>query len=121
MQRTLDAYVLTRGWRDTSDGVLLTMWLLSDEGPIKVEFSAQRDVMFVERDAPTRPAPPPRFQRKPLALKTLHGADVDGLYFSNRRQLLAERDWLAQQGYATYESDVKPSERFLMERFVAGG
>ena len=120
MQRELDAYVLTRGWRDTPQGVLLTMWLLSDEGPIQVQLSGQRDVMFVERQAPSRPAGR-CLQRRALQLQTLHGVAVDGLYFGSRRQLLEERDWLSEQGCNTYETDIKPSERFLMERFITGG
>ena len=30
------AFVLTRGWRDTPRGIALTFWLLTDEGPVRL-------------------------------------------------------------------------------------
>ena len=46
--RTLDGQVLTRGWRDTPDGLLLTYWLATVEGPLRVRITRERAVMFVE-------------------------------------------------------------------------
>src|SRR5690606_35105890 len=46
--------------------------------------------------------------------------DVDGLYFENLKDLLDAREQLQGRGVRTYESDVRPLERFLMERFING-
>jgi DNA polymerase-2 len=56
-----------------------------------------------------------RCQRRPLALSNLAGVLVDGLYFDRQRAL---RDFTAQHRAGLHESDVKPVDRFLMERFI---
>ncbi|HEX9583455.1 MAG TPA: DNA polymerase II, partial [Gammaproteobacteria bacterium] len=42
----------------------------------------------------------------------------DGLYFRRQRDLLAARRALKAAHACVYESDVKPSDRYLMERFI---
>ena len=115
MVRELDGFLLTRQWRDTPEGVALTFWLASEQGPLRVRYPAERAVMFVERHAP-----PGDGERVALELTTMWGSPVDALYFDSRRSLLAERERLRQQGHGPLESDVRPCDRFLMERFVTG-
>ncbi len=69
--------------------------------------------MFVPRGVQTRAA---RQRERPL--KTLHGAPVDAAYFPSQRAMIAERERLRGVLCPTFESDVKPADRFLMERFV---
>lgn len=111
-----DGFVLTRSWRDASDGIQLTYWLVTDDGPVRVRYRRQRAVMFVERDVHAESD-----DRRQLALTTFQSAPVDALYFASYRQLQGERDRLRRSGARVLESDIKPSERFLMERFVTGG
>ncbi len=108
-------FLLTRAWRDTPQGVELTFWAASDEGPFRVIMEAQKAVCFIERDTPcTLPA---GAVRKPLQLRLLGRGPVDGLYFRHQRDLQA----LRHAGVTLAESDIKPPERFLMERFVRAG
>ena len=109
------AWVLTKQWRDTPSGVALTYWLVSDEGPLRIHYPHYEAVMFVERDVEAQSD-----RRRQIELCSLSGGAVDALYFASRRKLLDERDRLRNQTF-TYESDVRPSERFLMERFITGG
>ena len=60
-------------------------------------------------------------RRVPRPLTTFDGRPVDALYFRSQRGLLDERARLHESGEVTYESDVKPSDRYVMERFVTGG
>ncbi len=114
--RELSAFLLSVEWRDTSGGVELTLWGASAEGPVRASLTGQEAVMFVPRTLPTLAG-----RRDARPLKTLYGADVDAVYFTSQRALLAERDRIRAEGGQAYESDVKPSNRFTMERFINGG
>lgn len=62
-----------------------------------------------------------RFRREPRALTTLEGEPVDALYFRSQRALLDTRDHLRASLGVPLESDIKPQDRFVMERFITGG
>lgn len=109
----IDAFLLSREWRDADDGIEIVIWARSREGPIRARLSRQEAVMFVPRDVPTVTG-----RRVERPLTTLHGHPVDALYFKSRRRLMDERDRLRDSNGVALESDVKPSDRFLMERFV---
>lgn len=61
------------------------------------------------------------YRREERALETLEGEDVDALYFRSQRALLDTRDRLRATLGVPLESDVKPQDRFVMERFITGG
>ena len=71
--------------------------------------------MFVPRDVRTFDG---RRVQRPLT--TLRGEPVDAVYFRSQRRLVDERRRLEDAGQTTLEADVKPADRFLMERFVTG-
>ena len=115
MLRTIDAFLLSREWRDADSGVEITLWGRAAEGPVRARFTGQNAVMFVPRGTPARAD---RRVERPLA--TLQGAPIDALYFRSQRAMVDERNRLRALGSVTLESDVKPHDRFLMERFVTG-
>ncbi|MBL8915841.1 MAG: hypothetical protein JNM17_34400, partial [Archangium sp.] len=108
----------TSGERQPQKGGLeLTVWgLTKDEGPVRATFHGQEAVMFVPRHAETRAG-----RRVQRALKTLQGTPVDAVYFPTQRALLDEKARIRGGGGLTYEADLKPSNRFAMERFLKGG
>ena len=115
--RELEAFLLSAEWRDTSRGLELTLWGSSPEhGPVRATLTRQEAVMFVPRSAETKAG-----RRVPRALRSREGADVDAVYFTTQRALVDERARLHATGGRTLEADVKPSSRFLMERFIKGG
>jgi DNA polymerase II len=116
---TENAFLLTRQWRDGPRGVTLVFWARGESGPIRIELDAQEAVAFVESGRIRTEELGCR--SRPLALRTLHGLPVDGLYFPTRRALVDARARLRARGVPLYESDVKPSDRFLMEHFITGG
>jgi DNA polymerase II len=111
--RQLDAFLLSREWRDGDNGIEIVVWARAVEAPVRARFVGQEAVMFVARHAAGRAD-----RRVSLPLRTLEGHPVDALYFRSQRALIAERDRLRGSLGTAFESDVKPSERFLMERFV---
>ncbi|MGV3621392.1 MAG: DNA polymerase II [Archangium sp.] len=114
---TIYAFVLAIDWRDTSRGLELTLWASSPErGVICATFPKQEAVMFVARHVRTTAG-----RRVPRDLKTKEGAPIDAVYFTTQRALIDERTQLRASGEVTLESDVKPSSRFAMERFIKGG
>jgi DNA polymerase-2 len=111
------AFLLTVEWRDTARGLELTLWASSPEhGPVCATFTGQEAVMFVPRHVESRGG-----RRVERPLKTKEGAPVDALYFKTQRALMDERSRIRAAGGVTLESDVKPSTRFTMERFLRGG
>jgi DNA polymerase-2 len=111
----IPGFLLTRHWRD-NQGLELVFWAHSPEGPLRLVFPRQRAVCFIERA--TGLAGAPEVTRKPLGLHTPEGAEVDGLYFTRQRELKKFRDLAPKRHIRLYESDVKPHDRFLMERFI---
>ena len=108
----LEAYLLTRQWRDTSAGIELSFWASSPQGPVNVLVKSQRAVCFIERKLEI--ALPAGTQRTPRELRLLHHGEVDALYFTQQKQL----QQLRQSGAPLCESDIKPADRYLMERFI---
>lgn len=58
------------------------------------------------------------FRLTPLALKDFHRQPVYGLYCRAHRQLMNYEKRLREAGVTVYEADVRPPERYLMERFI---
>ena len=58
------------------------------------------------------------FRLTPLALKDFHRQPVYGLYCRAHRQLMNYEKRLREGGVTVYEADVRPPERYLMERFI---
>ena len=112
---TIEVLLLTRQWFDRDDGVRLTFWGASDAGPVKIVFTQQDAVFFVDRGIRTEAG-----ERKPVELRSLEGRPVDAVYFPSQRDSARERHRLREGLLRTREGDVKPHDRFLMERFVTG-
>lgn len=109
---TLDAYLLTRQWRDTPRGVELLFWANSANGPVRVVVEGQRAVCFIEQSI-SLPLPA-NVERRARDLQLLHHGPVDALYFHQQKQL----QQLRQTDAPLCESDIKPADRYLMERFI---
>jgi DNA polymerase-2 len=116
MDTPVKGFVLTSQWRDGPRGLALTFWLVTADGPVRVRVGGERAVMFVERGVAAQAD-----DRKELQLETLSRQPVDALYFGRRGALLDERERLRGQGVNPLESDIRPPQRYLMERFVTGG
>ena len=120
-------FILTRHWRDTRQGTEIEFWLATDAGPRKVRLTQQVSVAFAE--AALRPAieaqlaltPDAALSLRELPLKTFSHAPVVGVYASQYRQLTALERTLREHGVKLYEADVRPPERYLMERFITAG
>ncbi|MET0081908.1 MAG: DNA polymerase II [Sedimenticola sp.] len=113
-------FLLTRHWRDTANGIELVYWAASAEGPLRLVFRDQQAVCFIDRDTDLGKGPlsQAKLLRRPLELNALNGKRIDALYFNQQRELSRFAGLADDQGVLLYESDIKASDRFLMERFV---
>ncbi len=115
-------FVLTRHWRDTAKGTEVEFWLATDAGPRRLRVPLQPSVAFVpvvQRQAAERLLAGERdIELRPLSLTDFQHRPVLGLYCRQHRQLMALEKRLRSAGVDVYEGDIRPPERFLMERFI---
>ncbi len=121
----LRGFILTRRWWDAPAGTEVEYWLATDAGPIKVVLSAQASVAFVEarhRNLVEAQRPSlPGLDLRELELKTFHQEPVVGVYARHFRQLGKLARALRAQDVPVFEADVRPHDRYLMERFITAG
>lgn len=117
-------FVLTRQWRDGKKGVELEYWLATDSGPLKLTPPVQTPVFFTpiqqQSQCETVLQALAGWTCKPVEMKDFTLQPVCAWYFSSQRTLRKARDLLLSHNLTPLESDVKPDDRFLMERFVRG-
>jgi len=121
----LKGFILTRHWRDAPAGTEIEYWLATDAGPRKVVLTARTNVAFVatrhRAAVEAQLAAMPGVQLRALALRTFHGEAVLGVYAKHFRQLGRLARALDAQGIPLLEADVRPHDRYLMERFITAG
>lgn len=115
-------FLLTRHWRDTPAGSEVVLWLATDSGPQRLVLPAQESVAFIpeafrqQTEALIRNERHTRVQS--LQLKDFRRRPVFGLYCRSHRQLQQLEKRLRKNGIAVFEADIRPPERYLMERFI---
>ncbi|EIR24080.1 DNA polymerase II [Yersinia pestis PY-08] len=96
--------------------------MATDEGPQHVRLPPQPSVAFIPAEQQQRAETVLRAERhwqlRPLALTDFHQRPVLGLYCTQHRQLIRLEKRLRESGVNVYEGDIRPPERFLMERFI---
>ncbi|WP_454733233.1 MULTISPECIES: DNA polymerase II [Cupriavidus] len=117
-----EGFLLTRHWRDTAAGAEVEFWLATDDGPRHVRLAPQQSVAFIPAEHGERATQALRgergFELKPLPLTDFHQRPVLGLYCPQYRQLGKLEKLLREYGVDVYEADIRPTDRYLMERFI---
>lgn len=120
--QTQKGFLLTRHWRDTPQGTEIIFWLATDNGPLRVYLAPQESVAFIpqaQQAQVRRLLTDERGWRlAPLALKDFSRQPVCGLYVHQHRTLMRIEKKLREGGVTVYEADIRPPERYLMERFI---
>ena len=115
-------FILSRHWYDTPSGTDIELWLATDDGPRRVRLPRQPSVAFIPAEQGDRARALLReeqgVQLRALAMHDFRHRPVLGLYCSQYRQLLNIEKLLRKGNVDVYEADIRPPERYLMERFI---
>ncbi|MNO32443.1 DNA polymerase II [compost metagenome] len=115
-------FVLTRHWHDTPEGTCVEFWLATDQGPQLLRLAPQPSVAFLPQaqveHARVVLAKETGVELKPLRLRDFEQRPVAGLYCAQHRQLMQLEQRLRSAGIDVFEADIRPPERYLMERFI---
>ncbi|MFT5814715.1 MAG: DNA polymerase-2 [Psychroserpens sp.] len=117
-------FLLTRSASDRNNYIEITLWLKTPQGAVQLIIDNERAVFFVEVSDVNHAKSVLVKQGiavdeiKPVALKAFNQAAVAAVYFLTLRGFYQAREALKQQGIKCYEDDIRPDDRFLMERFI---
>ena len=103
-------------------GTEVEFWLATDAGPRRVRLPPQTSVAFLpaaQREAAQRLLQGETgVELRPLQLRDFEQRPVLGLYCRQHRQLMDLDKRLRAAGIEVLEADIRPPERYLMERFI---
>ncbi|TMM43333.1 DNA polymerase II [Colwellia ponticola] len=119
-----EGFLLTRQVQDTAQGLQITLWLKSDSGVIKLQVENELAVFFIEHQYLSiaeqllidQGIPLKKSQQ--LSLKNFAQKTVAALYFTSMRSFYRAREVLKSHQIKCYEDDIRPDDRFLMERHI---
>jgi len=120
-------FLLTRRAFDGKHGLLIHLWLKGENGPIRLVIEDELAVFFVESERANVAekslieANINLVKRKAVPLKTFAQVPVEAFYFKYLRDFYAARECLGQLHVKCYEDDIRPDDRYLMERFITAG
>ncbi|MGY3179484.1 DNA polymerase elongation subunit (family B) [Ewingella americana] len=117
-----EGFVLTRHWRDTPRGTEVELWLATDSGPQRVRLPLQESVAFLpveqRKQAERLLVGEKGYSLRELPLQDFQSRPVLGLYCPQHRQLMRLEKLLKEGGVTLFEADIRPPERYLMERYI---
>lgn len=115
-------FILSRHWQDTPAGTEIEFWLATDQGPRRIRLPCQPSVAFIPADQGERARSLLRGEQgvelRELALCDFRHRPVLGVYCLQYRQLMNVERLLRKGNIDVYEADIRPPERYLMERFI---
>jgi DNA polymerase-2 len=116
-------FILTRQWRDTPQGIQLELWLATDQQPVQLLIPQQYAVCFFceSQTQQVKSLLGSSATFKTVNLKNYHGQKVSALYCRQRSQIKDIASLLRSKAVEVWEDDIKPVDRFLMERFITAG
>lgn len=114
------AFLLTSQWQDDQQ---LTFWWHTEAGPVRQQVE-QPAVCFILRQHQTRAEKSIQLlgwpiEVRPVDLKHFNGESVSACYMPIRYRYRWQ-GLLAEHNIPCYEFDVRPTDRYLMERFIYG-
>ena len=119
-----NGFLLTRQARDIGNSLQIILWLKTSFGIKKLIIDDELAVFFVEEHQATQAEQILKQQgvtlikQQLLGLKTFSQQAVHGFYFNSLTQFYRARDHLKRVQIKCYEDDIRPDDRYLMERFI---
>jgi len=122
----LNGLILSRNQRDTAQGIELTFWVKGEQGACQVLLTGLRAVFLIKQDDLVKAQSIWRDKSlaiseiRPLQLSTFNQQKVVAIYSLTVQASRRLEHALSEQGIAVFESDIRVSDRYLMERFIYG-
>jgi len=115
--------LLTRSQYDIGEKCVFEFWVKSDIGVCQLVVEGETPICFVTNDDVDKIMGYANLQKidveaKPLSLMTFEKTRCYGLYAKNLKSYYALRRLANSIGIELLEDDIKPIDRYLMERFV---
>jgi len=123
-QQMQSGFLLSRQVQDSGNALKITLWLKTAMGANKLVIENELAVFFIEDNQVEQAVFLLRQNRivlakqQSLALKTFSQQAVHGFYFATLAQFYRARECLKTQKIKCYEDDIRPDDRYLMERFI---
>jgi DNA polymerase-2 len=117
-------FILTKQVKDIANAIQISLWVKANDGNKKLTVNGELAVFFIESAYSQYAISLLESNQITLAkislltLKTFNHEKVTALYFFTLRDFYKARDLLKQSHIKCYEDDIRPDERFLMERFI---
>lgn len=117
-QISANVFLLTGEWSDYKGKNVLRFIGASNEiGTVEIIITNNKPVFFVDKDSVFNISSK-AYLRKETLLKDFNHKLVDALYFNEQRKLIDCAEEIEKSGNSTYESDIDPLRRFLMEKSI---
>ncbi len=120
-------FLLTRNVYDEVQGLVINLWVKTPTQVVQLIIENECALFFIEQSQ-TEQAEALLAQHEiglvksePLSLKTFKQQAVSGFYFRRLGDFYAARDILKTANIKCYEDDIRPDDRYLMERFITAG
>jgi DNA polymerase-2 len=123
-QKIENGFLLTRQAKDKGNHLQITLWLKTPVGARKLVINNELTVFFVEERQADKAEQLLQqegiilVKQQRLSLKTFGQQLVHGFYFNTLGQFYRARDCLKFAQIKCYEDDIRPDDRYLMERFI---
>ncbi|MGL4711255.1 MAG: 3'-5' exonuclease, partial [Shewanella sp.] len=114
--------VLTRHAIHRHGSLVLQYYLATPQGPVLVEVQGTEHICFCHQTDVTAlqlQTPGQALRFVPLALKSFKGGAVSGVYAKSSNSLRSLQRIAKDADIPLFEADIRPEQRYLIERFVA--
>lgn len=116
----MHGFILSEQWLDLEGSLTLRYWLSTDSGPMAMEFNQQETVCFCPQDRADELPDWPGLRTQALELKHFSGQAVSAIYCKSYGLHTQLRNQASHLNIPLWEAEIKPTSRFLMERFLKG-
>ena len=116
----MHGFILSQHWQDTADGLTFRYWVSTEDGAQCLSFTQQEAIVFCRpQDAPLI-AELEGIRLAETHLKHFSQNTVTAVYCNRYQALSAVRRFCRERDLPLWEAEIKPTERFMMERFIRG-
>nr|WP_086937635.1 DNA polymerase II [Thaumasiovibrio occultus] len=119
-----EGFILSRHFRDKGNTTELVFWMTTAEGPACVRIEGEEPVFFIEQSQIQQTHQllngQVHYRIASLPLQTFASKPAAACYFPTLKHAQQAQNLLSDEGVTVYESDIRLTDRFLMERFICG-